>query len=228
MPDPHARLRRLITERGIQPSPDPVMHPDGWIMDDPIGWIMDRAEKNLRARTPAAFTGARLDRSPAEIAEWIGLHHGDPAGHPWLRIHGAPGRGKTYAAWALTRAIVMTAAAHGRGRTWQIVTNVDLNDQLRPKPDESHAYAIHTYLNVDLLVLDDIGSGKASEWVTEQILRILNHRYEHRLTSIYTSNDGPEGLARTLDARVASRISAADVIIIDGPDRRHYEGDYLG
>lgn len=227
MDDRVAWLRRFIAERKITPAAEPTLHPDGWIMDNPVQWLMDRTEDHLQRHTPASFAHAELRHTPDSVQEWAALHlaYGDK--YSRLRMHGPPGSGKTHAAWALIRAIAMTRASRGRGCRWQFVSNVELNDQLRPKPDESHTHALRRYLDCDLLVLDDLGAGKTTDWVTEQVMRLVDHRYNTRLATIYTSNLMPAQLAGILDARIASRLQAADVILLAGDDRRATEGQFF-
>lgn len=220
-------LRRFIAEHHITPAPEPTLHPDGWIMEDPLQWLMDQTEDHLQRHTPASFAHAQLRDTPPQVQEWAALHLAYPDKHSRLRMHGPPGSGKTHAAWALIRAIAMTRANRGRGCRWRFVSNVELNDQLRPKPDESHTSALRRYLHCDLLVLDDLGAGKTTDWVTEQIMRLVDHRYNTRQATIYTSNLMPAQLATILDARVASRLQASDVVLLDGHDRRAGEGRFL-
>ncbi|MER7128641.1 hypothetical protein [Streptosporangium saharense] len=39
-----------------------------------------------------------------------------------------------------------------------------------------------------LLLLDDLGSAKASEWTEEITYRVINHRHENLLPGVFTSN----------------------------------------
>jgi DNA replication protein DnaC len=72
-----------------------------------------------------------------------------------------------------------------------------------------------------LLFIDDIGSEKTSDWVMETFYLIINHRYNHRLPIIFTSNLSISQLANTIGERIASRIvEMCDIIPIKGVDRR--------
>ncbi|MCP5468564.1 MAG: ATP-binding protein [Deltaproteobacteria bacterium] len=59
---------------------------------------------------------------------------------------------------------------------------------------------------VKLLVLDDIGAEKTSEWVQETLFVLINYRYEHILPTIFTSNCSLEELEKKLGKRIVSRI----------------------
>ncbi len=43
-------------------------------------------------------------------------------------------------------------------------------------------------MDADLLVLDDLGAEKTSEWVEETMNLIVNTRYNERRLTIFTSN----------------------------------------
>jgi DNA replication protein DnaC len=61
--------------------------------------------------------------------------------------------------------------------------------------------------NPNLLVLDDLGDSKPSEWARQEFLLILNYRYEHMYPTIFTSNLTLEQLGEYFsDYRIPSRI----------------------
>jgi hypothetical protein len=87
-------------------------------------------------------------------------------------------------------------------------------------------------MEADLLVLDDLGSEKTSEWVEETMNLIVNTRYNERRHTIFTSNyeDTPEGETETQDFTLKERIGfrihsrlheMCDFLEFDGADYRH-------
>lgn len=78
----------------------------------------------------------------------------------------------------------------------------------------------------DLLVIDDIGSERSTDWTTEQLYRLLKDRTENQRPVIVTSNVPPDrfGLAggdTTMAMRFASRIAGAcDVVNVKARDYR--------
>lgn len=68
--------------------------------------------------------------------------------------------------------------------------------------------------NPALLVVDDIGTAKATEWAQQTLYSILNGRYEARLPTILTSND-----AAALDERLVSRFYEG-LVFCEGRDVR--------
>ena len=83
-------------------------------------------------------------------------------------------------------------------------------------------------VTAQLLVLDDVGKEKTSEWVEETMTFIVNSRYNQRLVTIFTSNyeDTPDiDVLDSLRVRVGSRMYSrmhemCDFIEYGGADYR--------
>ena len=61
-----------------------------------------------------------------------------------------------------------------------------------------------------LLIIDDIGAERVTEWVRERIVSIINTRSANGLCTIYTSNLSLKGLTDKLgDDRISSRIKGS-------------------
>ena len=74
---------------------------------------------------------------------------------------------------------------------------------------------------VKLLVLDDIGAERSSEWVQETLFVLLNYRYEELLPTIFTTNCSLDELEAKLGERISSRIvEMSRCIRIQGEDWR--------
>jgi DNA replication protein DnaC len=100
-------------------------------------------------------------------------------------------------------------------------TAADLYAHLRPRDGEDSHEAFQRVADAPLLVLDDLGASKWTEWVEEITYRLINHRYEQCLPSIFTSNLVPAKLREALGERVASRLTEmCDRIVLKGDDRR--------
>ena len=57
------------------------------------------------------------------------------------------------------------------------------------KDDEiSDKEYIYLYSNVDLLIIDDLGKEKTTEWVLEKLFLIVNNRYNNYLPIVITTN----------------------------------------
>lgn len=131
-----------------------------------------------------------------------------------LVLLGPVGTGKTYAAWAALRRV------YGSGRSVIGLGAVDLLDALRPSSGDDHAAA--RLRDVDVLLVDDLGAQRDTEWTDERLYGLVHHRWEQRRPLVLTANvDGPEGLRELLGERPYSRIvEHALVLVLAGHDRR--------
>lgn len=118
----------------------------------------------------------------------------------WLYLHGAVGAGKSH----LAAAIAGRAAAGGR--TTAYVTAAGLITFLKAGfGDGSADRRLLALQRVELLVLDDLGTQRASrpgEWAFEQLYELLNDRYLHERATVITSNLPPDHLEERLRDRV--------------------------
>lgn len=86
---------------------------------------------------------------------------------------------------------------------------------------ETEAEIISRISDMALLVLDDLGSEKASEWVLSTIYTILDIRHREAKPVIITSNLSLDAIAEALSDRISSRIAGmCKVITMSGKDRR--------
>lgn len=79
---------------------------------------------------------------------------------------------------------------------------------------------IKLYENVDLLIIDDLGKEKPSEWGLEKLFTIINSRYENNLPVIITTNYNQNSLIKRLS--INEELETAKSII-----SRLYEMCYL-
>lgn len=136
---------------------------------------------------------------------------------PSLLLVGDVGRGKTYQAVGAARALLTSGL-----RCHAVVTTAaDLYAQMRPRAGSDSESEFRRVASAGVLVLDDIGAAKGSEWVEEINYRLINHRYEHQRPTIITTNLTPPKIPAALGARVASRIGEmATTVQLLGTDRR--------
>ena len=134
----------------------------------------------------------------------------------WLFLMGPYGCGKTHLAAAVANQAVEN------GVPTLFLTVPDLLDWLRfayGNPEQTMESRFDEIRNIDLLVLDDLGTQNATPWAEEKLYQIINHRYTNRLPTIITTN---QGLAE-IDGRISSRLhdpSLVTTIRINAPDFR--------
>jgi DNA replication protein DnaC len=121
--------------------------------------------------------------------------------HLWLVLLGATGCGKTHLAAAIANQQI------ARGRPAYFVVVPDLLDHLRSaySPDSKIPYdeLFETIRTAPLLILDDLGAHSSTPWAEEKLYQLINHRYNHRLATVITTNLTLDDL----DERLASRLA---------------------
>jgi len=87
-------------------------------------------------------------------------------------------------------------------------------------PEEGFSGKLRLIETVPLLIIDDIGAEKASEWVRERLLTIIDERYSNNLSTIYTSNCTQYELLENLHGRIVDRLKEAKTIQLVGQSMR--------
>lgn len=152
-----------------------------------------------RGRHPAAYKVARgyLDRWEANREEGKGL-----------TLVGGTGVGKTHLAFGILNALL------GRGVESMVATVPDLLEDLRPGESRKTQQA-QVLKEIDFLILDDLGSQKNTEWVTEQLFIIINARYSYLKPTLVTSNHFIEDLAKAPGwLRIVDRLLAMNKVVV--------------
>jgi DNA replication protein DnaC len=134
-----------------------------------------------------------------------------------LLILGPTGTGKTFQAYGAVRALSLS----GLMCSWQFSTAADIYARLRPRPRVDSEEEFRSIANTRLLVIDDLGAAKSTEWTEEVDYRLINHRYERELPTLITSNVKPADLKPILGDRVTSRlVEMTTRVVLKGDDRR--------
>jgi DNA replication protein DnaC len=206
--------------RMLPPEPDPLEQR----RIDVIDQAADRCDRLF----PPRYRAALLGDAPA-VAEWVVRYHDDPTDCPNLLLLGPTGVGKTHQAYAALRAAVChprpaTGNARGvgyRADAWKADTFADLLASLRPRNGVDTEQALKELREVPLLLVDDLGVAKNSEWVEDVTYRLLNGRYNDMRPSIFTSNLAVDQLRDAVGDRIASRLAESSIrVVLAGADRR--------
>lgn len=86
----------------------------------------------------------------------------------------------------------------------------EIQDSYNPNTHNSELKILSPVFEAEILVLDELGASKPTEWVQETITHIINKRYNDKKVTIFTSNylDMPIGSAydESLTDRVGVRL----------------------
>jgi len=209
-----ARIARIIADRKAAPGTGPV------------DTAPEPAPAPVEARIPPRYRGAVADHPQVEA--WVrevaakaaapsrGARRQVGTG-PSLLLAGPTGTGKTHQAYGAIRSLVAT----GVGVRWQAVTEADLYAGLRLRLGADAERELTTLARCPVLLLDDLGAAKGSEWTEEIAYRLINKRYNDMLPTLITTNLAIADLREAVGDRVASRLAEmTERVVLTGADRR--------
>lgn len=144
-----------------------------------------------------------------------------------LFIHGLVGRGKTWLSVATMKAWMN----RNRGRRAVFTDAMGFFSHIRESYDggDTEREAMWRFIGADLLVFDDFGKGRPSEWSLERIEDLVQERYTEGRPTIFTSqwagSDliarlGEGGSVESATAIVSRIVQRCKTVELTGPDRR--------
>jgi DNA replication protein DnaC len=174
--------------------------------------FLHRAVEVTDRRIPPRFKDAMA--SDPDVLAWCERFTDKPGS---LLIVGITGVGKTYQAFGALRWL----AANGILVDWETASAPDLYARLRPREGVDTEAEFARFANCGLLVLDDLGAAKGSEWTEEVTYRLIGHRYDAMSPCLITSNVPTAELGKAVGDRVASRLTEmCQRVHLRGSDRR--------
>jgi DNA replication protein DnaC len=176
---------------------------------------------------PQSFNQAKAKNTAVSFATDYPLLDEDMFREGSLLFSGGTGRGKTHLAVAVLKTLLK------KGIPCLFVDFHELLAEIRnsydPLAETSEFEILRPILNVEVLLLDDLGSQRMSEWVQDTVFHIINLRYSQKKVVLATSNlamepsktSSTETLQDRLGTRVVSRLfEMCTFIELDGPDYR--------
>jgi DNA replication protein DnaC len=216
---------RLVAhnERGSSSGRPPVFAvPCDCAAEDRVTYVLDRArvpqryrhcdfenfDSDLQFEQSAEAAGWNRSLAQAKLVEAfardypVGIEHG-------LLVMGPCGVGKTHLAVAALKEIVL------RGHQGLFYDYRELLKEIQASYNPEHPATemgvLEPVLEVEVLLLDDVGASKPSLWALETIGHILNTRYNEKRVTLITTNF----LDTETPATAVSRTSSGRPVIVE-------------
>ena len=163
---------------------------------------------SVRGTLPRSFVAGTftnfIERDGAEDAFNMCQDYVNENTAPILVLRGPRGTGKTHLMEAVGRELIARDMTVRYERVPALLSRIRSSyDRSYPEVAEDDMRRCHL---AQLLMLDDLGSEKSSEWVQEKIFELIDERYGTGRLLIVSTNDSYSSLSNNLGERVASRL----------------------
>ena len=197
-------------------------------------WHQRQSQSLLKdARIPRRYAHCELsnfeihtDTQRAAHKSAVRLVEQFPVVEKGLLFYGDAGVGKTHLAVALMKETIVRKSAHAIFYEVRELLKL-VRNTYRDSAEMSELDVLKPVLEAELLVLDDLGAEKKSEWVDETMGLVVNTRYSERRLTVLTTNlrdvdsTEPGSFAYHLGLRTRSRLKEmCDWLFIDAADAR--------
>lgn len=141
-------------------------------------------------------TVPQLEQAKRYVAHWEEMREQDLG----LLFWGRPGNGKTFAAGCIANALLESEDLHAP--SVRMTTFGTILNQLPGMTAQDKEWYLDGFRTCDLLILDDFGMERRTEYAQEQVFNIIDGRYVSRKPLIVTTNlslnelKHPEGLVQ--------------------------------
>lgn len=225
----------------------------GWLLEDAGGsqvakrcaCFTDRWKQALldQANIPRRYQTCRLDnfevhndshRDALKISRQFVKNY--PAQDVGLVFIGPCGVGKTHLAVAIIQELLRTKDAACIFYDFRDLIR-EIQSTFTPESALTESDVLAPVFQSEVLVLDELGAKRTTAWVEETIFYIINHRYNHKKMTIFTTNypdtgeeedkrdsfykKGEESLIDRIGVRLRSRIyEMCKVVEMSGDDYR--------
>ena len=160
-----------------------------------------------------------------------------PALNAGLLFIGPCGVGKTHLSVAILNELVWKKTASSFFCDFrELIRNIQSSYSSDSRITESEV--LYPIFQKDILVLDELGAKRTTAWVEETVFYIINHRYNHKKLTVFTSNyldeeedeeDTRESFFKRKDDSLVDRIGIrlrsrlyemCKIVIMEGEDYR--------
>lgn len=184
------------------------------------------SECTLQSYKPAKGNGSQLlafNYAFRLVREYPSVDRG-------LLFMGTCGVGKTHLSVAILRSLVEKGVSCLFYEFGTLLK--EIQHSYNPASQTSELKVLAPVFEAEVLVLDELGALRPTDWVRDTIMQIINARYNERKLSIFTTNylderrsPSDETLTEKVGIRVRSRLyEMCSTIVIEGEDyRRKYD-----
>jgi DNA replication protein DnaC len=152
-----------------------------------------------------------------------------------LLMTGSIGVGKTHLAVGMLLALILEKGVHGLFCDYRELLK-EIQNSYNPQVATTELEILRPIFDAEVLVIDELGAAKPTDWVWDTVAHILNTRYNDKRTTIITTNyaDQPPGgsgaasrvmrdetLGDRIGERMRSRLAEMCVVVeMNGNDFR--------
>lgn len=155
----------------------------------------DSTFETFQAREGSQSAYQVVKKYASEFERW----NGDSLG-----LWGEPGNGKTHLAYAVMNEL------NNAGKVVVLQSMPELLKRIKStfnnNSRDNEQQIMKALTTCDLLIIDDIGAEKLTDWVEETIFTVVDGRYRRNKPILYTSNLKPSELADKLGRRSYDRL----------------------
>jgi DNA replication protein DnaC len=143
-----------------------------------------------------------------------------------LLFMGTCGVGKTHLSVAILRGLIEKGASCLFYEFGSLLK--EIQNSYNPATQNSELSALAPVFEADVLVLDELGASKPTDWVRDTMMQIINTRYNDKKLTIFTTNyldsrrsEREETLENRIGVRLRSRLyEMCKAVLIEGGDYR--------
>jgi len=144
-----------------------------------------------------------------------------------LLLMGPVGVGKTHLSVAILQALIKEHSVNGLFYEFGSLLK-EIQNSYNPVSQTSELKVLAPVFDAEVLVLDELGASKPTDWVRDTMMQIINTRYNDKKLTIFTTNylDGrksekDEMLEDRIGVRLRSRLyEMCKTVLIEGEDYR--------
>ncbi len=218
------------------PAECPICHGSGWKIIESPGkarqatrcdcFIARRTERVLKfagippryqectlADFDTEFPGAEKSLTSARLAAGRFVEE-YPLEKDGLLFVGPIGTGKTHLAVGIIRELVRSKGIRCLFCDYRELLK-EIQNSYNPSVEATELQILGPIFDAEVLVLDDLGAVKPSQWVWDTVSTVINHRYNEKKATVVTTNfpdkpasvlEGPvEGFSQAERAKAAAR-----------------------